>query len=314
MKTGDLGPQGLLASPWPRITRVLGFPKIGRFGRIGLLLLAIGAPGLLLGQTQAPPTNPHLRNALTQIEKGKIDAAEEALDRAMAWPRNDNRTLVEIYRNLAVVHFYSGAQDEAYEDFARLLNIDLHYELPESTAVPLRELYERVKAAYREGLLKPIRVAHDPPMLALPGAPVTVAATISNLKEGFGAFLLYRKMGDDSFAELRLGRRPGDRFSGNLPAQNLPEGSSELVVEYYLEVRDARDRRVQGRGSALSPLSYLIETPGGGRPPDKTASWYKNPWLWTAVGVVAVGATTGGILAARGPRTGTLPLTITVGP
>ncbi|MDF1565745.1 MAG: tetratricopeptide repeat protein [Deltaproteobacteria bacterium] len=279
-------------------------------GPLWLTLLALGAAAAGLpapAGAASEARNPHLQRALEQIEQGKIDAAEEALDQAMAWPRNDNRTLVEIYRNLAVVHFYGGKQDEAYEDFARLLNIDLHYELPASTAGPLRELYDRVKAAYDEGLLKPIRVAHDPPMLALPGTPVTMAATISNLKEGFEAFLLHRKLGDDTFVELPLDRRPGNRFSATLPALNLPEGATELVVEYYLEVRDARGRRVQGRGSALSPLSYLIEVPGGG-----TARWYKNPWLWTAVGVVAVGATAGGIAAARGSRTGTLPLTITV--
>lgn len=286
-----------------------------RPGRHAIALLLGLSAALAPGTTSAEEAevhNPHLEQALRDIEAGRIDAAEQALDEAMAWPRNDHRTLVEIYRNLAIVHLYTGKEDEAYEDLARLLNLDLHYELPSPAARPLRELFERVRRAYADGLLRPIRVAHDPPLVALPNAPVTVAATISNLKEGFGAVLLYRRQGETEFHEVPMTRRPGNRFSATVPGQALPEGQHELMVEYYLEIRDRRGRRVQGRGSAPAPLTFLIEAPGPA--PGTRDTWTRSPWLWATVGVLAAGALAGGVIAATSNRRGTLPLTIHLDP
>jgi len=232
----------------------------------------------------------------------------------MAWPRNDNRTLVEIYRTLAIVHLYTGEEDRAFEDLARVLNIDLSYQLPKSSAAPLLELMARVRVAYDAGHLKPVRVAHDPPIMATPGAPVLIAATISNLDSSMQAFVRYRRRGGAQFSEIALQARPGNRFGVEIPGQPLARGEREFIVEYYIEIRDALGHRVQGRGSAISPLSYLVEGGGAAAPRETKRGWIRSPWVWTALGVVAVGTATGIVIAASRGRGATIGVGITLSP
>lgn len=270
------------------------------------------AAGMASGVWAATPAeqNPHLGRALAHIEAGELEAAQKALNQAMGFPQNSNRILVEIYRNLAVVHFYSGDESSAYTAFARVLNIDLEYQLPATTAKPLKALFEKVREAYRDGHLKPVRVAHDPPWAALPDTQVNILATISNMEPGFSARVHWRVQGEETYTSVDLEPRPGHRYAVNLPAQSVDATSPQgKIVEYYLEVTDAQDRRVQGRGSAFKPLTYLVENPSA-HPPGVTPSWYENPIVWVVVGVVVVGASVGAVVASGGSSGGTVPILI----
>lgn len=281
--------------------------------RRGLSIVVLSAV-LQVAAHAAPPAeaaNPHLGEALRDIEQGKLDAAKKALRAAMAYPENSNRILVEIYRNLAVVYLYTGEENKAYEAFARLLNIEPDYALPASSASQVKELFARVKKAYADGMLKPVRIAFEPPSKVDSNVPVTLTATISNMQDGFTARVLFRPAGVKHYHEIKMTERPGNRFVASLPPVSVRAPATQRQVAYYLEVDDKEGRRAQGTGNALEPLSFTVAAPP---PPAKPGPppWYKNGWIWAGVGVVVVGATAAVIISTRGPSTGTLPVHVRV--
>lgn len=278
-----------------------------RAALMALCLAVVALPA----RAEPPPevANPHLGRALEAIEAGDLGQALKALKDAMAYPENSNRILVEIYRTLAVVQYYRGQESRAYESFARLLNIDPRYALPPHTAAPLVQLFDRVKSAYAKGLLKPVRIAHEPVDRVSSEVPIPVTATVSNLQPGFAVRVHFRPAGTETYASVDMQARPGNRFVATLPPMTVDRGESRRRVDYYLEVADDEGRRVQGVGSALEPLSFNVSAPVAPAPPPK-AEWYQNPWIWVGVGAVAAGATAAVIVTAGGPDTGTLPVTV----
>ena len=286
--------------------------------------MRILVPALLLGgllvaapahaAPPAAPANPHLQAALTAIGEGRLDDARADLKQAMAWPRNSNALLVEIYRNLAVVDLYAGEDNRAYEALARLLNIDPEYTLPPHAAKSLVDLFDRVKDAYAQGLLKPVRVAHEAPGQVPSDAPVTLSATVSNMQSGFKVALHLRRAGAKRFHVEAMSERPGNRYVAVVQPVHLAPGAKPVVLQYYIEVTDAEGRRVQGVGNALEPLTLTVEPPAPAVAVAAPPAWYTNPWIWVGVGVVVAGGATAAVIASQGPSTGSLPVTVKVGP
>ncbi len=276
-------------------------------------LTAMVSPGVL-ADTPADG-NPHLAEAMAHIEMGDVDSARTALDRAMAHPENTNRELVEIYATLAVAHLYAGEENLAYEAYARLLNIDPNYKLPEHTAEPLRQLFDRVVRAYELGHLRAVRVAHDPPGQIPLGVPIVITATISNMPDSFGAYVRFRADGEDSFESRRLSLRPGRRWAATIPVLTPEEVDDEgLAIDYYVEVTNEAGHRVQGSGSAREPHQVRIVSPlvpDEPEPPPAVA-WYRQPWVWGTVGGVAAGSAVAVYLSTRGGSTGTLPVRVRI--
>ncbi len=283
------------------------------------LLTALLLGGLLVASpahaaSAAAPANPHLESALKAIGEGRLDDARADLKQAMAWPRNSNALLVEIYRNLAVVDLYAGEENRAYGALARLLNIDPEYRLPAHAAQKLVELFDRVKDAYAKGLLKPVRVAHEAPGQVPSDAPVTLSATVGNMQDGFSVALHLRRAGQARFRVEPMAERPGNRYVAVVQPVHLEAGAKPVVLQYYLEVTDSEGRRVQGVGNALAPLTLTVEPPSPPVAAAKPPAWYTSPWIWVGLGVVVAGGATAAVIATQGPSTGSLPVTVKVGP
>ncbi|HEX5660043.1 MAG TPA: hypothetical protein VFX59_22760 [Polyangiales bacterium] len=93
---------------------------------------------------------------------------------------------------------------------------------------------------------------------------------------------------------------------------HLSAGEHQLLVSAPGFVDQQRTLRTQGGdvlrlSFQLVPTPVALETPAAVSAPardDRPRSLWKNPWLWTGVGVLVAGAAvTGGLLAARGERT-----------
>ena len=96
------------------------------------------------------------------------------------------------------------------------------------------------------------------------------------------------------------------------PAFELPEESASYDFEYYVEVADAAQRRLAGRGDPFSPLTFRVAAKTVAEDPDKPKPWYQNPWVWVGIGAGAAAVTTGAIILATQKPTGTLPITIQI--
>jgi hypothetical protein len=107
-----------------------------------------------------------------------------------------------------------------------------------------------------------------------------------------------------------------ERYEATLPAYELPTEATAYEVEYYFEVADAAQRRLAGRGDSFNPLVFqVLPQQQAGQPAASTGRpWYKSPWLWVAVGAVAVGGTAAGVAIATSEERGRVPVTIRVNP
>jgi hypothetical protein len=144
------------------------------------------------------------------------------------------------------------------------------------------------------------------------GTEVTPHPQAENLSLGARPKRYARRGGTQSYSSLEFLREKGtrDRFVATLGAAELPSDAHTYEVEYYVEVSDAAERRLAGKGDAYNPLSFRV-TPAETAEVDDSP-WYKSPWVWVVGGAVAAGAAVGIVAAATSKQTGTLPLTITV--
>lgn len=278
----------------------------------GVVAVVVGLlpMGAVVAQDATTGENPHLAEARTAIENGELDAARKALDAAIHWPQNSNAMLAESYELLAVVLYYGGDQEGAFVAFERLLGLEPRYTLPDKTAAPIAEVFERVKAAYASGDLVPVHVAHDPLGEVGPGATPRVTATITGMKEDFVARVHVRSPADSDYRATNMKALPGNQFVASLAPVFVEEGQPDQSLAYYLEVTDPEGRRVQGQGSALEPLSYTVKAPAVVGP--KKPKWYTNPVIWIGVAAVIAGTVTIAAVASGGEKTGEIPVRITV--
>lgn len=122
-------------------------------------------------------------------------------------------------------------------------------------------------------------------------------------------------------------RRRAQSFLGTLKIETRPQASAirvdgvpttlspdhtltlqlgEHVIEAELPGHASEKRQVGIRGAEHQTLTILFARPIPAAPsnePVARRAWYKNPWLWGAVGVVAAGAAAGTAVAAtRGDK------------
>ena len=186
---------------------------------------------------------------------------------------------------------------------ARLLNIAPDYTLPAHAAGNLVDLFDRVKQAYAQGLLKPVRVAHEAPGRVPSDAPVTLSATVGNMQDGFSVALHLRRKGKQAFTVEQMSERPGNRYVALLQPVHLAAGAKPVVLQYYIEVTDKEGRRVQGVGNALAPLTPTVEPPAARVAAAAPPAWHTSTWLRAGLGVAGAAGEPGPVVSGAGRMT-----------
>jgi tetratricopeptide (TPR) repeat protein len=267
---------------------------------------------------QLGPTNPELVQAQEQIEQGDFEEAVKTLQAGLDKPDVTDDQLVELYRLLGLASLYLGDEARAREAYERLLQARPDFELPRNAPPKLRSLYARIKEDIKSRRVRPVTLLVDPIPDPKGGEPVLVEARIQDMALGAKAKLFYRRAGDEAYNSVDFARVRGnkERYQATLPAYELPAEATAYEVEYYFEVADAAQRRLAGRGDSFHPLVFQVMAEQAAGQPAASAArpWYKSPWLWVAVGAVAIGGTAAGVAIATSEERGRVPVTIRVNP
>lgn len=261
------------------------------------------------------PRSPELDKGREYLQQGEFEQAVRILQRGLAEPDLTDEQLVEFYRMLGLAHLYLGDEAKAREAFERLLQAQPDFEIPRSAPPKVRALYARIKEDIRKRRVRPVTLQVPRIDDVEGGQPLELAAQIEDLALGSKPKLYYRRAGAQAYSSVDFSRpRKGeaDTFRAVVPAFELPREQRGYDVEYYVEVADAAQRRLAGKGDAFNPLTFRVqgeEGPGGA---GADRAWYENPWIWVGVGVVVVGATVGIVALANQRQYGTVPVTIGV--
>jgi tetratricopeptide (TPR) repeat protein len=287
----------------------------------GLLAPFLASAGPLFPEPllfQLGPANPQITRAQEQIEQGDFEEAVKTLQAGLNEPDVTDDQLVELYRLLGLASLYLGDEAQARQAYERLLQARPDFELPRNAPPKLRTLYARIKEDIKRRRVRPVTILVDPIPDTRGDEPVFVAARIQDMALGAKARIFYRRAGDVAFNSVDFTRQRGtqENYQAALPAYEIPAEAKPYEVEYYFEVADAAQRRLAGKGDSFNPLVFQVlpqqavdqAAVGTGRP------WYKSPWLWVAVGAVAVGGTAAGVAIASSEERGRVPVTIRVNP
>ncbi|HZH16348.1 MAG TPA: hypothetical protein VE057_18500 [Archangium sp.] len=266
---------------------------------------------------QAAPARPEIARAQEQISDGDFEEAVKTLEAGLDAPDVTDDQLVELYRLLGLTSLYLGDEARAREAYEMLLQARPDYELPRTAPPKIRTLYARIKEDIKNRRVRPVTLQVDPIPDAGGGTPVRVEAVIQDMALGARARLFYRRAGAQAYSSVdftREDRARKERFTATIPAYELPATASAYEVEYYFEVADAAQRRLAGRGDAFNPLVFQVAPEPGTVATPGERPWYKSPWLWVAVGAVAVAGTAGAVVYATAEERGRVPITIRVNP
>ena len=268
---------------------------------------------LVLGQVV--PKNEAIQKAGQQVDDGDFEDAIRTLEKGIDQPDLTDDQLAEMYRLLGLSHLYLGNEDRARDAFEKLLQARPDYDLPKSAPPKIRALYTRIKEDIRKRRVRPVTLTVTPVTEATGGEAVVVVARIEDMALGAKAKLFYRRAGVQSFSSIDFARGKISRtdYTATVPAFEVPSEDQSYEVEYYVEVADAAQRRLAGRGDPYNPLTFRV-------PARKTSSGavveatplYKSPWLWIGIGLGVAAATTGIVVLATSNQTATLPVKIQI--
>ena len=287
----------------------------------GLLAPALASAGPLFPGPllfQLGPTNPQIDRAQEQINQGDFEEAVKTLQAGLNEPDVTDDQLVELYRLLGLASLYLGDEAQARQAYERLLQARPDFELPRNAPPKLRTLYARIKEDIKSRRVRPVTILVDPIPDTRGDEPVAVAARIQDMALGAKAKIFYRRAGDVAFNSVDFMRQRGSKESylATLPAYEIPAEATAYEVEYYFEVADAAERRLAGKGDSFNPLVFQVlpQQAAGQAAVSTGRPWYKSPWLWVAVGAVAIGGTAAGVAIATSEERGRVPITIRVNP
>ncbi|MFZ5445565.1 MAG: hypothetical protein ACOZQL_36575 [Myxococcota bacterium] len=264
---------------------------------------------------QVVPKNEAIQKASAQVDEGDYEDAIRTLEAGIEQPELTDDQLAELYRLLGLSHLYLGNEDKARDAFEKLLQARPDYELPRAAPPKIRTLYARIKDDIRKRRVRPVLLTLTPVGEAPGDAAVVVEARIEDMALGAKAKLFYRRAGAQSFSSIDFARGKTSRtdYAAIVPAFEVPAEEQSYEVEYYVEVADAAQRRLAGRGDPYNPLTFRVLAKKSAAPPVVEATpIYKSPWLWIGVGLGAAAATTGIVLFATSNQTATLPVKIQI--
>lgn len=282
-----------------------------RTGVLWAVVLATGGAA-----AQVAPRNQALEQGQTLVDKGDFEDAVKTLEAGIAQPDVTDSQLVELYRLLGLAHLYLGNEVKGRDAFEKLLQARPNDELPRSTPPKIRALYERIREDIRKRRVRPVTLtlvtgeAEHAPAQAL-----TVEARIDDMALAAKARLFYRRSGGQNYSSIDFVRDRADRglFRATIPAFELPEESVAYDFDYFVEVTDAAERRLAGKGDPYAPLTFRIQARASGSADVVPAKpWYSNPWVWVGIGAGAAAVAGGAVFLATQKPTGTLPITIQI--
>lgn len=286
----------------------------------GCLLLLCAARAFALPISGVPldaplaqaPVNPELETAQEQIDSGDFEEAVKTLQQALNEPDVSDDQLVEIYRLLGLAHLYLGNESSAREAYEKLLQARPDYELPKSASPRIRNLYARIKEDIKKRRVRPVTITAEPLTDVEGGQPVEVKAKVEDLALGSKAKLYYRRAGAQAYSSVDFARERGqkDQFRATLPAYELPSEATGYEVEYYLEVADAAQRRLAGKGDAYNPLRFTVKGSEEIVKRDEERHWYQNPWVWVGAGALVAAAGAGTYFLLNQRQTGSITITV----
>ncbi len=265
---------------------------------------------------QVAPARPEIARAQAQIENGEFEEAVKTLEAGLDAPDVTDNQLVELYRLLGMTSLYLGDEARAREAYEMLLQARPDYELPRTAPPKIRSLYARLKEDIKSRRVRPVTLQVDPLPDTLGGQATEIDARIQDMALGARARVFYRRVGAQAYSSVDFTRDRTDkeRYRATIPAYELPANATAYEVEYYFEVVDAAQRRLAGRGDAFNPLLFQVAPEASAVATVSERPWYKSPWLWVAVGAVAVAGTAGAVVLATSDERGRLPITVRVNP
>lgn len=274
---------------------------------------ALDAPRVL-ASGQVVPRNEAVQKAAQQVDEGDFEDAIRTVEKGIEQPDLTDDQLAELYRLMGLSHLYLGNEDKARDAFEKLLQARPDYELPRSAPPKIRALYARIKDDIRKRRVRPVTLTVTPVTEAPGDAAVVVEASIDDMALGAKAKLFYRRAGAQSFSSIDFARgKVRSEYSATVPAFEVPAEEQSYEVEYFVEVADAAQRRLAGRGDPYNPLTFRVAAKKSAAAPVAEATpIYKSPWLWIGLGLGAAAATTGIVLLATGNQTATLPVKIQI--
>lgn len=265
--------------------------------------------------SQVVPKNEAIAKASEQVDDGDFEDAVKTLEKGLEQPDLTDDQLVELYRLLGLSLLYLGNEEKARDAFEKLLQARPDYELPKTAPPKIRSLYARIKDDIRKRRVRPVTLTVDAVPDVDGGAAVVVPARIEDMALGAKAKLFFRRAGVQAFSSVDFAREKGSKvdYAATIPAFELPAEEASWDMEYYVEVADAAQRRLAGRGDAYNPLSFRVVSHAVEPPPVVEARpWYKNPWVWVGIGAGAAAVTTGAVLIATSQQSATLPIKIQI--
>lgn len=281
---------------------------------VGTLFAVVSMLAATPAFSQLAPRNDALTRGQQQVDDGDFEDAVKTLEAGIDAPDLTDEQLAELYRLLGLSHLYLGNEDKARDAFEKLLQARPDYELPKATPPKIRTLYARIKDDIRKRRVRPVTLTVSGVPEQTPGQAVTVESRIDDMALGAKAKLFYRRSGAQNYSSIDFMRDRADRslYRATIPAFELPEEAAAYDLEYYVEVADAAQRRLAGRGDPFTPLTFRVNAKATASEADKPTAWYANPWVWVGIGAGAAAVTTGAILLATQKPTGTLPITIQI--
>lgn len=124
----------------------------------------------------------------------------------------------------------------------------------------LRELRDHAPSRLVEGEARVTGIAHLPLVAAAVGERIPIALAVRRPERLLGAWLHYRRSGDDGYRRVELVRDGDGYLRGDIP----PSEVRDPGVEYFVEVATAEGRAGVAVGSPQKPVEVAVDAPDQG--------------------------------------------------
>lgn len=234
------------------------------------------------------------------FEDQRYEESIQTLSAALLRPNTPKNDRVEIYRLLAYNYIVLSQNEEAEAAVRGLYVLDPEFHLASNESPRFKDFFAEVKTRWeadgKPGLVteaapppKPVSIKHASPPQQESGKEIRLSAEVEDPDSRVGSMLLYYRAGSQGLF-AKVDARPSDgRYRASIPASAV----KPPLVEYYLEVLDAKGLPIALRGDAAAPLRIAVPAPAQG------GGLLSSPWFWTGTGAVVVGGVIAAFLLTR---------------
>lgn len=278
---------------------------------LALALLLASLAGTAHAQGSVTTDLAAIREQILYANYPDAIAAAQLLLADTSLTADDRNAALEL---LATAQVANRQTDDATATLALLYARDPEHRLTDPDASPpVISAFARA----REARPTPVTVtlAHTSPgTLATRESPVIEVRATAGADAIDEVRLAYRHAGETGYTRVVLNLREDGTWTGRIPV--VGSASEVIDVAYFVTAVAPSGHELGSRGSEADPLSLRIPAeapglaslrdPGPARGTDVAA----EPWFWTVIGVVVVGAAVGigvGVyVGTQGPEAGTL--------